>query len=208
MQGARQCLNPARPLVRPPSLSGPPTRCPSPLPTTPAAHQVAELVGTSCQRLTAANVPHNLFIADCGARVFLFPNCFAERKARGLIPEGAHAGLDCAWKRRPGASEQQGLAWPGMVCQLRSRLPASPTLTSLPHSPSPTLPSHPLRLPADVLETQVDPAAWEIAGHIVLKRQQDYDAVTQDSAWRLLELASCSEERFAEVACLALDGLL
>lgn len=50
--------------------------------------QLAGLVGTACQRLTAANVPHNLFIADCGARVFLFPNCFAEKKALGLIPEG------------------------------------------------------------------------------------------------------------------------
>lgn len=49
---------------------------------------MAELVGTACQRLTAANVPHNLFIADCGARIFLFPNCFAEKKARGQIPEG------------------------------------------------------------------------------------------------------------------------
>ncbi|EFN58342.1 hypothetical protein CHLNCDRAFT_57139 [Chlorella variabilis] len=109
--------------------------------------EVAELVGTACQRLTAANVPHNLFIADCGARIFLFPNCFAEKKARGQIPE-------------------------------------------------------------DVLETQVDPAAWEIAGHIVLKRQQDYEAVSQESAWRLLEFASCSEERFAEVARLALEGLI
>ena len=56
--------------------------------------EVADLVGAACQRLTAANVPHNLFIADCGARIFLFPNCFAERKARGQIPEGAR-------RRRP-----------------------------------------------------------------------------------------------------------
>lgn len=109
--------------------------------------QLADMVGTACQRLTAANVPHNLFIADCGARVFLFPNCFAEKKARGLIPE-------------------------------------------------------------DVLETQVDPASWEIAGHVVLKRQEDYEDVTQESAWRLLELASCSEKRFGEIARIALDGLL
>lgn len=54
----------------------------------------------------------------------------------------------------------------------------------------------------------MDPAAWEIAGHIVLKRQQDYESVTQESAWRLLELASASEERFAEIARLALEGLL
>ena len=41
---------------------------------------LAELVGKACQRLAAANVPHNLFIADCGARIFLLPNAFAERK--------------------------------------------------------------------------------------------------------------------------------
>ena len=34
-------------------------------------------------------------------------------------------------------------------------------------------------IPEDVLETQVDPAAFEMCGHIVLKRDQDYDAVTQ-----------------------------
>lgn len=47
---------------------------------------LAELVGGACQRLAAANVPHNLFIADCGARVFLLPNAFAERKVRAATP--------------------------------------------------------------------------------------------------------------------------
>lgn len=58
--------------------------------------------------------------------------------------------------------------------------------------------------PADILESQVDPAGWEIAGHIVLKRQEDYECVTQDSAWRLLSYASCCESRFAQVARIAL----
>ncbi len=47
---------------------------------------LAALVGGACQRLAAANVPHNLFIADCGARVFLLPNAFAERKVSLLGP--------------------------------------------------------------------------------------------------------------------------
>ena len=34
-------------------------------------------------------------------------------------------------------------------------------------------------IPEDVLETQVDPAAFEICGHIVLKRDVDYETVTQ-----------------------------
>ncbi|GAB4813334.1 hypothetical protein N2152v2_000380 [Parachlorella kessleri] len=107
--------------------------------------ELADVVGRACQRLTAANVPHNLLIADCGARVFLYPNCFAERKAKGEIPE-------------------------------------------------------------DILATQVDPAGWEIAGHIVLKRQEDYATVSQEWAWRLLSYASYPEDRFFQVACLALGG--
>lgn len=46
---------------------------------------LADLVGTACERLAAANVPHNLFIADCGARVFLLPNAFAERKVTSRL---------------------------------------------------------------------------------------------------------------------------
>ena len=45
------------------------------------------VVGEACQRLTAANVPHNLFVVDCGQRVFLFPNAFARAKAQGEVPE-------------------------------------------------------------------------------------------------------------------------
>jgi GDP-L-galactose phosphorylase len=41
---------------------------------------LAETVGAACRRLTDANVPHNLFIVDRGARIFLLPNAFAERK--------------------------------------------------------------------------------------------------------------------------------
>lgn len=51
---------------------------------------LARCVGAACEALAAAGVPHNLLIADCGVRVFLFPNAFAERKARGEIPEGGH----------------------------------------------------------------------------------------------------------------------
>ena len=52
----------------------------------------------------------------------------------------------------------------------------------------------------------MDPAGWEIAGHIVLKREQDYATVTQAWAWRLLSFASCDEARFAKVAAIALGG--
>lgn len=52
---------------------------------------------------------------------------------------------------------------------------------------------------------QVDPAAFEISGHIIFKRGEDYEAATQAGIWRLLEHASLSEEDFLATARLALD---
>jgi len=51
---------------------------------------------------------------------------------------------------------------------------------------------------------QVNPAVWEISGHIVLKRREDYDLATEDYAWKLLAEVSLSHDRFEEVkaACL------
>lgn len=111
--------------------------------TTSSLSALASSVGQACRLLTDANVPHNLFIVDRGARVFLLPNAFAERKAKGLLPE-------------------------------------------------------------EVLETQVDPASFELSGHLVLKRAPDFEAVTQDSCWRLLQCASLDEADFYEVVRTAL----
>lgn len=55
----------------------------------------------------------------------------------------------------------------------------------------------------DLLDTQVNPAVWEISGHIVLKRRTDFEEASEASAWRLLAEVSLSEERFEEVkACI------
>merc|ERR1719324_315212 len=94
-----------------------------------------------CERLSAANVPHNLMIFDRGARVMVFPQCFAEKQARGEVPE-------------------------------------------------------------DILETGVNPACFEIAGHIVYKRQQDYVRASQEAACRLLAEVSLPEATFAQVLSL------
>jgi GDP-L-galactose phosphorylase len=51
----------------------------------------------------------------------------------------------------------------------------------------------------DLLDTQVNPAVWEISGHIVLKRRTDFEEASEISAWRLLAEVSLSEERFEEV---------
>ena len=51
----------------------------------------------------------------------------------------------------------------------------------------------------EILDTQVNPAVWEISGHIVLKRRKDFDDASQAYAWRLLAEVSLSEVRFQEV---------
>jgi len=51
----------------------------------------------------------------------------------------------------------------------------------------------------DLLDAQVNPAVWEISGHMVLKRKKDYEEATEDYAWRLLAEVSLSEDRFKEV---------
>ncbi|XP_047321896.1 GDP-L-galactose phosphorylase 2-like [Impatiens glandulifera] len=49
------------------------------------------------------------------------------------------------------------------------------------------------------LDTQVNPAVWEISGHMVLKRRMDYEDASEENAWRLLAEVSLSKERFEEV---------
>ncbi|MCO5608046.1 hypothetical protein L7F22_062250 [Adiantum nelumboides] len=55
-----------------------------------------------------------------------------------------------------------------------------------------------------LLETQVNPAVWEISGHIVLKRKEDYERASEDLAWRLLAEVSLDKESFHDlkIACL------
>mmetsp|Transcript_23557 Transcript_23557/g.60460 ORF Transcript_23557/g.60460 Transcript_23557/m.60460 type:complete len:450 (-) Transcript_23557:225-1574(-) len=111
--------------------------------------ELAAMVGEACVRLAAANQPHNLIIADCGARVFLIPQCFAERQATGQIRQ-------------------------------------------------------------DLLDTQVNPAAFEIAGHLPLKHRPDYDKIDEEFAVDLLAAASLSKDKFAEIVQLVLgeeDGI-
>ena len=103
----------------------------------------ATLIGGFCQRLAAKNIPHNMLIVDKGARVFILPNAFSQRKARKELPE-------------------------------------------------------------DVLESQVDPAVFEISGHQLMKRKEDYERM--DEAWvlRLLRCACFDEEAFDDVIDLCL----
>ena len=60
---------------------------------------------------------------------------------------------------------------------------------------------------AELLDTQVNPAVWEISGHMVLKRRKDYDEASEGNAWRLLAEVSLSQERFQEVNDLIFEAI-
>ena len=55
-------------------------------------------------------------------------------------------------------------------------------------------------VPQDVIDTGVNPAVFEIAGHMVLKRQEDYDQLDEPKTIRMLEQATLSEEDFGSIA--------
>ncbi|BBM97710.1 GDP-L-galactose phosphorylase [Marchantia polymorpha subsp. ruderalis] len=107
--------------------------------------EFADIIANACIRLQNDNIPFNVLIADCGARVFLIPQCYAERQARGEVDQA-------------------------------------------------------------VLDTQVNPAVWEISGHIVLKRREDFDIATEDYAKKLLAEVTLSEDRFTEVKKMCIDA--
>lgn len=60
---------------------------------------------------------------------------------------------------------------------------------------------------AELLDTQVNPAVWEISGHMVLKRKKDFDEASEANAWRLLAEVSLSQERFQEVNALIFEAI-
>lgn len=49
--------------------------------------EMADVVGQAALLMQARNIPHNMLISDSGSRIFLFPQCFAEKQARGEVAE-------------------------------------------------------------------------------------------------------------------------
>ncbi|KAG6489294.1 hypothetical protein ZIOFF_050563 [Zingiber officinale] len=109
--------------------------------------ELSDTVARSCIWLQENDIPFNVLISDCGRRIFLFPQCYAEKQALGQVSQ-------------------------------------------------------------ELLDTQVNPAAWEISGHMVLKRKKDFEQASEDYAWRLLAEVSLSEAMFEEVvkACMHVCG--
>ncbi|CAA3031962.1 GDP-L-galactose phosphorylase 2-like [Olea europaea subsp. europaea] len=103
-------------------------------------------VRDSCICLQDNNIPYNVLIADSGKRIFLFPQCYAEKQALGEVS-------------------------------------------------------------SELLDTRVNPAVWEISGHMVLKRKEDYEEASEQNVWRLLAEVSLSEERLHEVKELLFEAI-
>ncbi|CAH9122368.1 unnamed protein product [Cuscuta epithymum] len=108
--------------------------------------ELANVVSSSCICLQENNIPYNALISGMGKRVFLIPQCYAEKQALGEVSR-------------------------------------------------------------ELLDTQVNPAVWEISGHIVLKRKEDYEGASEENAWRLLAEVSLSRERFQEVTSLVFQAI-
>ncbi|KAL2944762.1 GDP-L-galactose phosphorylase 1 [Bienertia sinuspersici] len=108
---------------------------------------LAKMVSDCCIFLQDTNIPYNVLIADSGRRIFVLPQCYAEKQALGEVS-------------------------------------------------------------SEILDTQVNPAVWEISGHIVLKRREDYDGASEENAWRLLAEVSLSEARFAEVKAIIFEAVV
>lgn len=107
---------------------------------------LSNTVSDACICLQDNNIPYNVLISDCGKRIFLLPQCYAEKQALGEVS-------------------------------------------------------------AELLDTQVNPAVWEISGHMVLKRKEDFEEASEENAWRLLAVVSLSEERFQEVNALIFEAI-
>ncbi|CAI7841514.1 unnamed protein product [Closterium sp. NIES-54] len=108
--------------------------------------QMASAAAAACCKLQEGNIPFNLFIVDRGTRLFLIPQRYAERQARGEISQ-------------------------------------------------------------ELLDTQVNPAVFEISGHIVCKRREDYDNASEEWTWKLLEATSLTEEGFEVVRKVSVEAL-
>jgi len=61
-------------------------------------------------------------------------------------------------------------------------------------------------VPEDVTETGVNPACFEIAGHMVMKRQEDYEALDEDMCTRMLSYCSVPDDAFEGILKLACEA--
>ena len=60
------------------------------------------------------------------------------------------------------------------------------------------------RVPDWVMNTGVNPAAFEISGHLLMKTREDFDSLNEEKACDLLQQVSLGAEDFIRAAKLCL----
>ncbi|XP_066307673.1 GDP-L-galactose phosphorylase 2-like isoform X2 [Miscanthus floridulus] len=104
------------------------------------------VVSKVCIFLQENNRPFNVLISESGKRVFLLPQCYAEKQLLGKASQ-------------------------------------------------------------EFLDMRINPAIWELSGHLVLKRRKDYDEASEANICRFLVEAALSETEFQELNRCVLDFL-
>ncbi|EEE55829.1 GDP-L-galactose phosphorylase 2 isoform X2 [Oryza sativa Japonica Group] len=107
---------------------------------------LSDVVSKVCIFLQENNKPFNALISESGKRVFLLPQCYAEKQALGRVSQ-------------------------------------------------------------EFLDMRINPAVWELSGHLVLKRRKDYDEASEATICRFLVEASLSESEFQELKSCILEFL-
>ena len=59
----------------------------------------------------------------------------------------------------------------------------------------------------EFLDMRINPAVWELGGHLVLRRRKDYDEASEATLCRFLVEASLSEAEFQELKRCLLEFL-
>lgn len=177
--------------------------------------EAAEMVGAACEALQRQNTPFNLLISSSGSRIYLLPQvCTRDHKRQDWS-----SGFSCARCRWHviaflGASRDLSLA-PGAGA--RASMPISSLVASTISSAGGLVRlSRPVQCFAErqakgevepeLLSTLVNPAVFEMAGHIIMKRREDFDSMTEEAADQLLAAASLSAPAFEEVKALFLEA--
>jgi GDP-L-galactose phosphorylase len=51
----------------------------------------------------------------------------------------------------------------------------------------------------EFLDMRINPVIWELSGHLILKKREDYDEASEATICRFLEEASIAETEFQEL---------
>lgn len=158
-------------------------------------------VARTCIELQDRNFPFNVLISDRGTKVFLFPQVgvffsFSDEKLQRNHVHVLNSVLTMYSR-----CTDEGVFGNSIDDLVFANLPRSPSLQCFAERQARG------EVEKSILKTGVNPAVWEISGHIVLKHGDDYDGATEEYAWKLLTEVSLAEDRFEEVKTICMKAV-